>query len=57
VGLDSMRPWGGSRISVMALALAAGAEPVFAQSFNQMFVFGDSSVDSGYYKILSSPGA
>jgi phospholipase/lecithinase/hemolysin len=47
-----MRPWGGSRISVMALALAAGAEPVFAQSFNQMFVFGDSSVDSGYYTSL-----
>jgi len=41
----------------MALALAAGAEPACAQSFNQMFVFGDSSVDSGYYKILPSPGA
>jgi phospholipase/lecithinase/hemolysin len=30
--------------------------PSMAQPFSQVIVFGDSNVDSGYYKALSSPG-
>ncbi len=28
-----------------------------AQSFNQFVGFGDSNIDSGFYKVLASPGA
>lgn len=37
-------------------ALVAGAAPAAAQSFDQLNVFGDSSVDSGAYKVRPSPG-
>ena len=30
--------------------------PAQAQSFNQMLVFGDSTVDSGFFKALPNPG-
>jgi outer membrane lipase/esterase len=33
------------------------AAPAQAQSFSQMLVFGDSSVDAGFYKALPNPGA
>jgi outer membrane lipase/esterase len=32
------------------------AAPAQAQSFSQMLVFGDSSVDAGFYKALPNPG-
>jgi outer membrane lipase/esterase len=44
------------------LRLIAAAAPVFAsgpaasQNFNQFVGFGDSSIDSGYYRALPSPG-
>jgi outer membrane lipase/esterase len=37
-------------------ASTALAGPAAAQSFNQFFGFGDSTIDSGYYRILASPG-
>jgi outer membrane lipase/esterase len=43
-----------------ALVLASAVvwtSSVAAQSFGQAIVFGDSNVDSGYFKSLSSPGA
>jgi hypothetical protein len=40
----------------IAAALFAFAEPSVAQPFNPVIVFGDSNVDSGYFKALSSPG-
>jgi hypothetical protein len=39
--------------SVAPILLAAPAQ---AQSFNQMLVFGDSTVDSGFFKALPNPG-
>jgi outer membrane lipase/esterase len=39
-----------------ASVLLAFASPAAAQSFNQAIIFGDSSVDSGYYKLLPNPG-
>jgi outer membrane lipase/esterase len=41
-------------MSVVVLAASIG--PVSAQNFNQVIVFGDSSVDSGAYRGLASPG-
>ena len=41
---------------LILLALWAGYRPAVAQPFTQVIVFGDSNVDSGYYKALSSPG-
>ena len=42
---------------VLALgALLTLAWPASAQNFNQAIVFGDSSVDSGAYRGLASPG-
>jgi outer membrane lipase/esterase len=52
-----------SRFACVRKALLAGAAcllpaPIaYGQSFNQVNVFGDSTVDSGYYKILPNPGA
>ena len=37
-------------------ALISLAQPAVAAPFNQVIVFGDSNVDSGYYKALSNPG-
>ena len=44
-----------------AIVLVIGVALVFAQRavaqpFSQVIVFGDSNVDSGYYKALSNPG-
>jgi phospholipase/lecithinase/hemolysin len=41
---------------VIAVALLVLVEPSLAQPFTQVIVFGDSNVDSGYYKALSNPG-
>ena len=43
-------------IAVLLLATLSCAHPSTAQPFNQVIIFGDSNVDSGYYKALSSPG-
>jgi phospholipase/lecithinase/hemolysin len=47
--------------SAARLAIAAGssllAVSAQAQSFSQMVVFGDSTVDAGFYKALPSPGS
>jgi phospholipase/lecithinase/hemolysin len=40
-------------VSVLAISFA---ETAAAQVFDQVIVFGDSTVDSGYYKALSNPG-
>jgi outer membrane lipase/esterase len=45
------------RLLFLALAIAAGAEPASAQSLNQFIGFGDSTIDSGFYKALSGPGS
>ena len=44
------------RALVFVGAMLALAWPASAQNFNQAIVFGDSSVDSGAYKGLASPG-
>ena len=50
----------GIRRAVFVLAVAAALTSVAQRSvaapFNQVIVFGDSNVDSGYYKALSNPG-
>jgi outer membrane lipase/esterase len=48
----------GIRTALWAVAsLMVAAAPAAAQTFNQAIVFGDSSVDSGYYKLLPNPGS
>ncbi|MFL6796097.1 MAG: FG-GAP-like repeat-containing protein [Xanthobacteraceae bacterium] len=46
--------------SVISLSIVAALlflmQPCAGQPFTQVIVFGDSNVDSGYYKQLSSPG-
>jgi phospholipase/lecithinase/hemolysin len=44
-------------IVACGLAFLASTEKSSAQLFNQVIVFGDSTVDSGYFKALSSPGS
>ena len=39
-----------------AAALLLGATVASAQAFNQAVIFGDSTVDSGFYKALPNPG-
>ena len=39
-----------------AAALSLWATPAAAQNFNQALVFGDSTVDSGFYRALPNPG-
>jgi hypothetical protein len=41
---------------LFSAAPALLAAPAQAQSFSQMLVFGDSSVDAGFYKALPDPG-
>ena len=43
-------------LSIVGVALLSFAAPARAQTFSQVVVFGDSNVDSGYYKALSNPG-
>lgn len=45
------------RIVFMVVGAVIFSEPAAAQSFNQAVVFGDSNVDSGFYKGLPNPGA
>ena len=40
---------------IITAILLSFAERSYAQIFNQVIVFGDSEVDSGYYKTLSNP--
>ena len=41
---------------VIAATLASFAQRAVAQPFSQVIVFGDSNVDSGFYKALANPG-
>lgn len=41
---------------VLSFILAAASSRAQAQSFNQFVGFGDSTIDSGFYRALSSPG-
>src|SRR5712671_1297041 len=43
-------------VSVAMMTTPAMMSQASAQSFTQTLVFGDSSVDSGFYKALGSPG-
>ena len=46
-----------TRRSIAVIAVfAAATGPAAAQSFNQFVGFGDSTIDSGYYRVLPSPG-
>jgi outer membrane lipase/esterase len=45
-----------SSILALSFILTAASDRAAAQSFNQFFGFGDSSIDSGFYRALSSPG-
>ena len=62
-GNRSLRNPGGSLgrqcaavLLIVAAALSCFVRQSAAQPFSQVIVFGDSNVDSGYYKALSSPG-
>ena len=41
---------------VLSFALTGMSAFASAQSFNQFVGFGDSNIDSGFYKVLASPG-
>jgi hypothetical protein len=43
-------------LPAFVIAIAALSGPASAQNFNQAIIFGDSSVDSGAYRGLASPG-
>jgi outer membrane lipase/esterase len=43
-------------LAIVAISMFAAANPAAAQSFSQFIGFGDSTIDSGSYRILSSPG-
>jgi hypothetical protein len=43
-------------VAAAAIVSATFVSQASAQSFSQALVFGDSSVDSGFYKVLGSPG-
>jgi outer membrane lipase/esterase len=45
------------RIATLLASTVALTAPAVAQSFNQAIIFGDSNVDSGFYKGLPNPGA
>jgi outer membrane lipase/esterase len=45
------------RLVSFVVAMAACVDAASAQNFNQFIGFGDSSIDSGFYKALSSPGS
>ena len=42
--------------AILPLFLLASAGMADAQDFNQFFGFGDSTIDSGFYKLLPNPG-
>jgi outer membrane lipase/esterase len=43
-------------LAVVAVSLLVGSKPASSQALNQFIGFGDSSIDSGYYRSLASPG-
>ena len=43
-------------VLVIGVALGSFSHGAAAQPFSQVIVFGDSNVDTGYYKALASPG-
>jgi phospholipase/lecithinase/hemolysin len=43
-------------VALFLTTMLPGARPATAQPYSQVIVFGDSNVDAGYYKMLSSPG-
>jgi outer membrane lipase/esterase len=47
---------GAALLLIVGAALLSFTQQSVAQSINQVIVFGDSNVDSGYYKALSNPG-
>lgn len=52
-----MRAIGFSKFALgLPLIMAGLSGPVAAQSFNQFVGFGDSNVDSGFYRVLPNPG-
>jgi outer membrane lipase/esterase len=44
------------RSTILAAGLVFASGPAFSQSFNQFVGFGDSTIDSGAYRTLTSPG-
>jgi outer membrane lipase/esterase len=52
--MRSIKSW--YSLPILGLGSLAFAGAASAQSFNQAIVFGDSSVDSGFYKALPNPG-
>src|SRR4249919_1767401 len=51
-----MRVVARAQISAALLLGLATATPVAAQQFSQFVVFGDSTVDSGFYRTFTNPG-
>ena len=47
---------GAAVLLIVGATLLSFTQRSVAQSFNQVIVFGDSNVNSGYYKALSNPG-
>jgi outer membrane lipase/esterase len=47
---------GAALLLILGAALLSSTQRSAAHVFDQVIVFGDSNVDSGYYKLLSSPG-
>jgi outer membrane lipase/esterase len=44
------------RALALVVVLAAAGGSAHAQSFNQFIGFGDSTIDSGFYRALPNPG-
>jgi hypothetical protein len=42
--------------AIAASTILLLGSPALAQNYNQAIVFGDSSVDSGFYRVLPNPG-
>lgn len=47
---------GAAVLLILGAALLSSTQRSAAHVFDQVIVFGDSNVDSGYYKLLSNPG-
>src|SRR4051794_14369872 len=43
-------------LTAVTVASVGMISQTLAQSFNQAIIFGDSTVDSGFYKVLGNPG-
>ncbi|MFT3941224.1 autotransporter outer membrane beta-barrel domain-containing protein [Rhodopseudomonas sp.] len=44
------------RGAILVAAIVLAGRPAWGQTFNQFVAFGDSTIDSGFYRSLSSPG-